>query len=431
MSLESWVEAFKFQGQNYVLGGPGLQTTWSDSPTESIGNSFSGYVNTGYKANGVVFAVILARMLLFTEARFLWQDMTDGRPGDLSSDAELGLLETPWVNGTTGSLLARMEQDASLAGNFYAVRRGGSLRRLTPDKVQVVLGSPTGSVEDVDVDPVAYLFWPHGIGREKPVSFMPGDVVHYAPIPDPSAAFRGMSWITPLIEEIRADTGATVHKGRFFDHAATPNLSVSLKDAMPRQDFIDLVGSMKDQEGAGNAYKTLWLNGGADVKVIGADLKQLDFKLTQGAGETRICAAGGVPPIIVGLSEGLQAATYSNYGMARRKFGDHWARPQWRTAAGALQSVLRVPAGARLWYDDRDIPFLQEDRKDDAEINRLHAVTIRALVDAGYIPETVVAAVGSGDLSKLEHSGLYSVQLQRPGSTDLTPMGAPVPDPAA
>ena len=44
-----------------------------------------------------------------------------------------------------------------------------------------------------------------------------------------------------------------------------------------------------------NAYKTLFLAGGADVKVVGADLKQVDFKQVQGAGETRIAAAAGVP----------------------------------------------------------------------------------------------------------------------------------------
>ena len=222
---------------------------------------------------------------------------------------------------------------------------------------------------------------------------------------------------------------ATLHKGRFFDHAATPNLAVSLDKALTRDQYAEFVTAMSEHEGVGNAYKTMWLGGGADVKVIGADLKQLDFKLTQGAGETRICAAGGVPPIIVGLSEGLSAATYSNYGMARRKFGDHWARPQWRAAAAALESVMSPKPGTRLWYDDRDISFLQEDRKDDAEIMRLRAVTVRNLLDAGYKPESVVAAVEAGDLTKLEHSGLYSVQLQRPGSAGPT-IGTPA-DPAA
>ncbi|HPZ51067.1 MAG TPA: hypothetical protein PLA44_14540, partial [Propionibacteriaceae bacterium] len=58
-------------------------TTWGASNTESIGNSFEGYVQQGYKTNGVIFAVILARMLLFTEARFQFQQLDKGRPGNL------------------------------------------------------------------------------------------------------------------------------------------------------------------------------------------------------------------------------------------------------------------------------------------------------------------------------------------------------------
>ena len=114
------------------------------------------------------------------------------------------------------------------------------------------------------------------------------------------------------------------------------------------------------------AYKTMYLAGGADVTIVGSDLKQLDFKLTQGAGETRIAAAAGVPPIIVGLSEGLQAATYSNYGQARRRFSDLTMRPLWGNVVGSLATIVPVPGGAELWYDDRDIPFLAEDRKDEA-----------------------------------------------------------------
>jgi phage portal protein BeeE len=59
--------------------------------------------------------------------------------------------------------------------------------------------------------------------------------------------------------------------------------------------------------------------------------------VTQGAGETRIAAAAGVPPVIVGLSEGLQAATYSNYSQARRRFADGTMRPLWRNAAVARE----------------------------------------------------------------------------------------------
>jgi hypothetical protein len=153
------------------------------------------------------------------------------------------------------------------------------------------------------------------------------------------------------------------------------------------------------------------------VKTIGADMKQIDFKEVQGHGETRICAAARVPPIIVGLSEGLDAATYSNYGQARRAYADLWARPQWRNVAGSLARVLKMPAGADLWYDDRGIPFLQEDQADEANIQQTQAITVRELINAGYEPDSVQKFIASGDWTVLKHTGLVSVQLQEPGLT--------------
>jgi hypothetical protein len=167
-----------------------------------------------------------------------------------------------------------------------------------------------------------------------------------------------------------------------------------------------------------NAYKTLFLSNGADVKVVGTNFKDLDMKAVQGAGETRICAAARVPAIIVGVSEGLESATYSNYGQARRAFADLTMRPMWRKMAGALATIVDVPSDSRLWYDDRDIPFLQEDEKDASEIQQMQANTIRTLLDAGFTPDSVVLAVTNGNYDLLEHSGLYSVQLQEPGAQE-------------
>jgi len=151
--------------------------------------------------------------------------------------------------------------------------------------------------------------------------------------------------------------------------------------------------------------------------VVGTTFRQMDFKTVQGAGETRIAAAAGVPPVIVGLSEGLAAATYSNYAQARRRFADMTIRPLWRSACSALSSIVPEPPLSRLWYDDRDIPALQEDEKDAAEIIQIQAATINGLVKEGFTPESATEAVISGDLSRLVHTGLVSVQLQPPGST--------------
>lgn len=433
-SFNDWAnDRLIFQGSSYPLMGA---STYG-AKAEQVENSFTGYVHGAYKNNGVVFSVVLARMLLFSESRFQWQRISNGRPTDLFGSAELAILEKPWPNGTTGELLARMEQDVSLAGNFFAVREPTRIRRLRPDWVEIVLSAPPDQAVQSDV--VAYRYVPGGAAsKEVGELFLPEQVCHWSPIPDPIAQYRGMSWITPVVREMLADGAASEHKLNFFKNAAVPGLAVSMKEPstgpMTPGQFNEFVDAFDRQhQGIRNAYKTLYTGNGADVTVVGADLRQMDFKATQGAGETRICAAGGVPPIIVGLSEGLQASTYSNYGMARRKFGDHWARPQWRSACAALASLVTEPkprAGqastpVRLWYDDRDIAFLREDEGDRAAILKEHMLTIESAVRAGFEPDSAKAAVVAGDLLSMTHTGLYSVQLQPPGTVT-----APVQPPA-
>jgi len=116
------------------------------------------------------------------------------------------------------------------------------------------------------------------------------------------------------------------------------------------------------------------------------------------------------------MSEGLSSATYSNYGQARRAFADTWGSNQWRSACGAFAPLVKTPDGYELWYDTKDIPFLREDVKDLATVQSQQAATINALIASGWTADSAVAAVLAEDFSKLEHSGLMSVQLQAPVS---------------
>ena len=421
--LSQYATWFKFG--NNVYNTTGLNQSMPGNRQEDI-DDFTGIIRHAYKGNGVVFACMLVRMLLFSEARFQFQSLRKGRPGELFGTDALSLLEVPGPNQATGDFLSRMIQDADIYGNWFGVRRARRIQRINPEWVTIVMGSranPDVTSVDIDADVLGYIYHPGGrYSGNDPETLLPENVAHWAPIPDPDARYRGMSWITPITREVMGDSAARDHKLTFFENAATPNMVVTLDKDVALTAFNEWVAAMSAQEPKGwDAYKTLYLGAGAVPTVVGADLKQLDFKVVQGAGETRIAAAAGVPPIIVGLSEGLAAATYSNYGQARRRLADGTMRPLWRSAASALATIMDVPSGARLWYDDRDIPFLQEDVKDAAEILQFNSSAMRTLLDAGFESDSVIDAVTSGDLSRLVHTGLFSVQLQPPGTTIPNP----------
>lgn len=415
-SLEGLAQQIQYLGNSYPIG---LQQTLVGGDSEPPDRSFTAFTRAAYETGGPVFACILARGLLFSEARFLWQQLDNGRPGELFRTAALRLLEQPWPSGTTGELLWRAEQDVSLAGNFFVRRMDGRLWRLRPDWVSIVLGSRMDVDHPnlaIDAEVLGYVWGPPEAKKEDKVALMPSEVAHWSPIPDPLSSYRGMSWITPIMREVQADRGATVHKERFFSNGATPNMVVTADATVDITEFSEFIELFQDKyEGAMNAYKTLFLGGGSSVQMVGSSMKDMDYKAIQGIGETRIAAAAGVPPIIAGFSEGLSSATYSNYSMARRKFGDHWARPQWRSFCAAMQKLLPKPQGgpSRLWYDDRDVAFLREDMGDEAEIRQKSAATVRTLVEGGWDPDAAVAYASSGNLTELagQHSGRVSVQL--------------------
>ena len=150
-------------------------------------------------------------------------------------------------------------------------------------------------------------------------------------------------------------------------------------------------------------------------------MQQLDFKSVQGAGETRIAAAAGMHPVIVGLSEGLQGSSLNagNFDAAIRLTADKTLRYLWGNAAATLERLVSIPSeAAQLTYSDAEIAFLRDDSTDVAEIQQKQAATARQLTDAGYTPDSVVQYLQTGDLSRLVHSGLFSVQLQKPGAQE-------------
>jgi hypothetical protein len=417
----------------------------STSEHERIENDYEGYVLGALKGSGVVFSCIQRRWQVFSQARFLWRRFLDGRPQDLFGSAELDLLEHPWPNGTTGELLTLAEIDASLAGNFYATTcsasgklgnasrglAGRRIVRMRPDWTTLVLDAPSGDLYGLDVRVVAALYEPRsmvGGTTHDAVTLLPSEFVHYSPIPDPMARYRGMSWLTPILREIEADIATTIHKAKFFENGATPAMVVKgIKATTPGQ-FDEIVDAMEDKHrGSTNAFKTLYLTEGADATPMGFNLKDMDFKAIQGAGEVRVATAAGVPSVILGNTEGLAGSSLNqgNFAAARRLFADTTITDLWNKVAPSFQTFVVPPGnGAELWYDFRDIPFLREDAKDDAEIRAANASALRQLLDAGYEPDAAVEYMKTGDLNRLKgkHSGLFSVQLQPP-----MPDGPPAP----
>lgn len=350
-----------------------------------------------YQCNGVVWSVILARIMVFSQARFCFQTLADKKTFGKQS---LGILEYPWPNGTTAELLSRMVQDADLAGNAYVWRADvDRLVRVPPQEVTIVSKEVDGirTVLGYDWDPTPTLF---GERSEKAMFLTVDEVCHWSPLPDPAASFRGMSWLTPVMREIYGDQQLTDYKTAYLSNAATPSMLVKYQ-AKLRPETIDAIGQRFQAKYSGaNGIKTLVLDQGADATPMGSTLNDLNLAAVQGAGAERICAAGGVPPVIAGL----QGATSSpEYATAMRRFADVTLRFMWTSVCAALQPLVEgIPQqGVRLWYDVTDVAALRQSETERAQTIQVKSAAILTLEQAGYTRESVVEAVVADDLTLL------------------------------
>ncbi len=413
----AYVNELIYNGNVYLTQG--VQQTMPGQRQEPIGPQYRSFTDLAYKSDSVIFSLIATRELHFSEARFQFSQMNQGRRGKLFGTQDLQPLEEPWPGGTTGDLLKKMILHADLGGNAFVVKRDdGTLAMLRPDWVTIVIGSdvdPQLGAWATDANVLGYVYSPGGFNTDayEVEKYLPDQVAHFAPYPDPEARFRGMSWLTPLVREVMADKAAVTHKLAFFENP-TPNMVVKF-DVPGLDEFKEQIGEFKKAHtGARNAYKFMFGTTGMDFTPVGSNMKDMDYKLITGAGETRMCMAARVPAVIAGSSEGLQGSSLNagNYQAARRQFADECMRPMWRDAAACLSTIVTVPAGAELWYDERDIAFLREDAAERADVELKKAQTVRYLVDSGFEPDSVIEAIIAEDMSLLQHSGLYSVQLQ-------------------
>ena len=390
-------------------------------PVRRIEQAYPAYADRGYLGNVVVFACIAERRRVFSDIEFRWQRQTDKK---LFGTEALGILERPWPGGTTQDLLDRMMVHNDLGGNSYVHRatlpRTGDtvLQPLRPDWVTLVL-------DPLRAEVVAYLYWEGGQHSGVDPQVIPADeVAHFFTHPDPLHPWKGVSWLTPALHEIEADQQGVRYQQKFYTNAATPSLLVKTEKIIQNDETRKQLLAQFERlySGVDNAFKTLILDDGADATPLGFNFEQSQFVQSQAQTENRIINASGVPPVLIGGVLGLGASTYSNYAQSSKSFATKM-RPMWRSASGSLEQIVTLPPArrgdedqnVRLWYDDSNNAAMRADARDEAEILGLKTRAIRQLLDAGFDAATAVNAVNGNDLDLLEHTGLFSVQLQPPG----------------
>lgn len=443
--LQDQHEARRAKSFGVSTGSVSFASMYDLVDNDNLLQNFENHARFAYGAQGevgntVVFSAIDRRASVFAEADFKWRNLKTKKI--FGTDA-LKKLEEPWPDGAAGDLWTRMEQDASLAGNAYIRNCGSRLERLRPDWVWIISKINEDDFGEQVREVIGYWFNPLNDVDREPAYYPVDEVAHWAPIPDPLANFRGMSWLTPVIREIHADVQMSEFRDAYFRNAASPNVVIKYQQKIGPARVERLKNQMRAHHaGAENAFSTMVLDEGADMTVIGNSMESATFDALQAAGEARILMASGVPAMVVGAREGIRNSKIGEYDSAMRSFADLKIRPNWRGACAALQKLVETPPNCQLWYDTVDVSALRQGEKDRADTMVQLSAAANQFFMAGYEPASIIDALMSGDLSLLVHTGLTSVQAQGAGSKQdlaaqeaiqpvtqdqLLPAGAPKP----
>ena len=154
ISFDDWVSTMTFGGSQYPFV---VNNGNTPQDNQEIGGDFSGYVERLYKSNGIVYACMAARARVFSEARFQFRRLRNGRPGDLFGNAGAraarGAVDERHDRGPAARRRSPTSTSPGTSTRSVAATRSGRLR---PDWVTIIAGSRTGSA--IDAEPIGYAY---------------------------------------------------------------------------------------------------------------------------------------------------------------------------------------------------------------------------------------------------------------------------------
>jgi HK97 family phage portal protein len=117
---------------------------------------------------------------------------------------------------------------------------------------------------------------------------------------------------------------------------------------------------------SGDRARSIVLPNGISVEDTAAN-HDINFEHINGLSESRIAMVFGVPLILVGAKTGIDAATYSNYGTARKSFYRETMQPLWAFVADTLTRYLLPDVDLDFRFRTEDIGEMKEEANDIAD----------------------------------------------------------------
>lgn len=330
--------------------------TWQQGQPAYTSGGFTRNVVHGYRKNELIYScVALKADSAATPVLRVYRKRDDV---ELPEHPLRRLLRKPNPFMSDFDFIAITLMLLDLAGRtvWEKQRSGGGrvvgLWPLRPDWLLPVLG-PGGL-------PSAYEYHAEG----KIIPMLSQDVLEFK-VWDPLNLYDGLAPVSVAGRVGDVDNAATDYLKKFFDQGGIPPGILSSKLKLTDPAVADIRRRWKERYGGWqNWTEPAVLDSDAAYQQTGMSFKDMGFDVLDGRSEARICAVLRTPAILVGAKVGLDRATYSNYGEARKAYWQDDLTPQYRRLADELNNDLAGEFGddVELRWDFSQVPALQEDQ---------------------------------------------------------------------
>lgn len=303
--------------------------------------AFKNLVKEGYKKNSAVFACISALAFSYPEPPVQVLD-ADENPLPLHPLQKLLRKPNPLMGWNELAIYTVVYK--AIGGNayWYKVRsEAGRVVELWPYHAGQMRPKPGGETWITNFE-----YDPFGDGRVIDVATR--DIVHFKwPSIDPEQPWMAMPPLRAAAQEVDSDNETTRYLFALLKNDAVPRTAL----VMPKDVTLDdkqwnrLLAQWSERHAGDNRGGIGLLEGGADIKRIGLDMKELALEALHAVPEKRICGAFRVPMSVAGIGED---PSFANSEEAYQRFTESTLSPMWAIDDGEITANLANEFDERL-----------------------------------------------------------------------------------
>jgi HK97 family phage portal protein len=335
-----------------------LQETWKNEQAVYPELNFESFVRHGWRKNELIFASI--SKTANTAAQVELDVFPLGSTEAMSEHPLRMLIRKPNKYMTEFDFWSAIIIYQKLYGRAYFEKertRGGQVIALWPLRPDWVHPVPA-TANDI----AYYEYAPPGI---NPPARIPVEDVLDFKLWDPMGMFSTWSPSAVAARTGDIDNATTDFLKLFFQKGGTPpgvlKTVQKLKDAQVeiiRRRWAERYGGYE------NWLQPAVLDADATYQRIGLTFEEMGFGILDSRNEARICMVMDIPPILVGAKVGLDRATYSNYGEARRAWWEDSLMPMYVNFGDTIENQLVPDFGGNITtaWNWLKVPALQEER---------------------------------------------------------------------